>query len=243
LYKVYTGGISWGDYLVAQEVLDNDDLDSVGGIWVATAESDEVANVRSGGLEDDTDTGRLDGEGKLLGALGSVRVSRDDLLGTDDNNDVLGSEESTNTGTSKIGKDEITIFRDGRDGGEPVVSRHGLTTELGCLGLVSLGEDVSVEVLPAVLALLQVVNETDFLVGDCRGVHDGGSFGDELLDGLQSLLGGIDDGNSVTFGLKSGSSLLDGGVSGDGGVLLPVSLGDVLAELLHKIRATMHGCQ
>lgn len=69
-----------------------------------------VVDSRARNLVDLAGTGRLKAKAELVGALGAVDICGDNLVGTNDNDGLVGGNETTDTSASKIanGLDQIS---------------------------------------------------------------------------------------------------------------------------------------
>lgn len=93
----------------------------------------------------------------------SLSSGRNDLLRTNNDNNVLGCSNASNTITGGIRYDNAAIFTNSASRSEEVVSDAGLSAQLGSLSLVLLLKDCFVQVVPAIWIFLEELNKTDFL--------------------------------------------------------------------------------
>lgn len=103
-------------------------------------------------------------EGVVVDAIGSSLVVRNDLVGSDDKNDLASGVDDGNAGARGIGKAEVTFLSDGINRGDGVIRSLSLTAQNGGLYLVLLRNHLGVHVIPLALIGLQVIDETDLVL-------------------------------------------------------------------------------
>ena len=131
-------------------VLDEDNLDAVGVEGVGALDDLVVDDGRGGDTIGIAGASALGSEGKLMGALVGLVLILDDLVGTSENDHVASTKGDTaDLGARKISMDELAVLGDSRHGGQVVID--GGTdgaAELTLLGIVLLGEDGGMDVVP-----------------------------------------------------------------------------------------------
>lgn len=139
---------------------------------IGTTDGNEVVDGRAGNTVGDANTSRLQGQAPLISALDGSVVVLGDLVSSNNNDDLLGIVgEGTNTRTGQVNNDNVTLLADSAGRGQVVLSKGGLTAELGLLAHILLGEDLGMQIVPAVLASLEVINKTDLSLLGMRNLY------------------------------------------------------------------------
>ena len=136
--------------LESEGIVNKNDLDASRGKRVGSPKYFEIHNSRGRNTVGIASTSRLGSKGKLVGAGPGLVLILDNLVGTDDNDNVSSAEGDTaDLGTGEISVGELAILGDSGHGGEVVVDggANG-AAELGLLGRVLLGKNGGVDVVP-----------------------------------------------------------------------------------------------
>lgn len=157
------------DTLEAEGLLDDDNVE-LGGHKSLGVADEVVGNRGRRPSVGRADAGRLNVEAVVANAVLSIGESRNDLVGSDDDDGLSASVVDSNASSRSISSNEVSLVSDSVAGHEGVVSSVGKTAEGTLLGSVGLGEDTSVQVVPLSLSL-EVINETDLSLLGCEGVE------------------------------------------------------------------------
>jgi len=130
---------------------------------IRTTNGNKVVDGAAWNSVDQMSTNAFQRQAIIVSSLHSLVIRRDNLLGSSNNDNMSrGKTESSCSTSCQITNSQVSLFGDGGDTRQKIVSLHGLATKLGGLRLIWFCQHLTVKVNPVALSL-QVIHKSDLI--------------------------------------------------------------------------------